>query len=142
MNHPGNQWILIIALGFAISVLPAQAHHSIAGVYDTNQQVTIQGAVAEFQFINPHPYVTIGVRQDSGELQQWKLEMDNRSELVEAGMTKETLKPGDQVVVRGNPLKAKGKVKGRVLYIRKLERPADGFVYEQVGRSPVIHGGR
>jgi hypothetical protein len=125
---------MLLALGFAISVRAGQAHHSIAGVYDTSQQVTVEGVVAEFQFVNPHPYVTVEVRQQGGEPQRWKLEMDNLSELVQAGMTKESLKPGDQVVVKGNPLRAKG----QNLYIRKLERRADGFEYEQLGRSPSI----
>ena len=58
---------------------------------------------------------------------------------VDAGMTAETLKPGDRVAVSGNPVRSKG---GQSLYIRKLERLTDGFVYEQVGRSPQIRGGR
>jgi len=133
-----SRWILFFAAGLALSLLTAQAHHSIAGVYDTNQQVSIEGVVAQFAFVNPHPYVTVEVQQASGEPQRWKLEMDNLSELVDAGMTRESLKPGDRVVVRGNPVKTKGPN----LYIRKLDRPSDGFVYEQVGRSPQIRGGQ
>ena len=129
-----NRWILFFAAGLAISVWSAEAHHSIAGVYDTSQQVTVEGVVTQFHFVNPHPFVTVEVRQNGGEPQQWKLEMDNLSELIHAGMTKETLKAGDQVVVSGNPVRSKGPN----LYIRKLDRPADGFVYEQVGRSPQI----
>ena len=133
-----SRWILLFAAGFAISVLPAQAHHSIAGVYDTSQQVTVEGVVTQYHFVNPHPYVTVEVRQSGGEPQQWRLEMDNRRELVDVGMTDQTLKPGDRIVVSGNPVRDKS----QGLYIRKLERSADGFVYEQVGRSPAIKGGR
>ncbi len=60
--------------------------------------------------------------------------MDNRSELAEIGMTSQTLKPGDRIVVTGNP----ARTKSQSLYIRKLDRPADGFRYEQVGSSPRI----
>jgi hypothetical protein len=133
-----NRRILLFMAGLFFSVLPAQAHHSIAGVYDTSQQVTVEGVVTQFHFVNPHPYVTVEARQSGGEAQQWKLEMDNLSELVDVGMTKESLKPGDRVVVTGNPVRSKG----QNLYIRKLERSADGFVYEQVGRSPQVRGGR
>ena len=133
-----KRWILLFAAGFAVSVMPAQAHHSVSGMYDTSQQVTFEGAVVQFAFVNPHPYVTLEVRQDGSEPQRWKLEMDNLAELIQAGMTRESLKPGDRVVVRGNPIKTKD----TILYIRKLERSADGFVYEQVGRSPQIRGGR
>ena len=133
-----SRWILLFAAGFAISVRPAQTHHSVSGMYDTSQQVTFEGVVAQFHFVNPHPYVTLEVRQDGGGTQQWRLEMDNLRELVQVGMTGETLKPGDRVVVKGNPVKSKS----QGLYIRKLDRPADGFQYEQVGSSPQIRVAR
>ena len=126
-------WILWVAAGIAIWVLPAHAHHSIANAYDTSRQVTIEGVVTQFHFISPHPVVTIDV-EHAGASTQWLLEMDNRSELARVGMTSQTLQQGDRVVVTGNP--ASG---GRPsLYIRRLDRPADGFRYEQVGRSPRI----
>ena len=132
-----SRWILLFAGVLAISVRPALAHHSIAGVYDTSQQVSIEGVVMQFHFVNPHPFLTVEVRGDGGA-QQWRLEMDNRRELVDVGMNEETLKPGDKVVVKGNPVREKS----QGLYIRKLERPSDGFQYEQVGSSPAIKAGR
>jgi len=78
--------------------------------------------------------VTVEVKQDSGGAQQWRLDMDNLRELVQAGMTSQTLKPGDRIVVTGSPARAKS----QSLYIRRLDRPADGFQYEQVGNSPRI----
>ena len=126
--------ILLVAAGIGISVMAAYAHHSIAGVYDTNRQVTIEGTVAQFHFVNPHPFVTVDVKDGKGSAQQWRLEMDNLSELSEVGVTSGTLKPGDRVVVSGSP----GKTQSQTLYIRKLDRPLDGFRYEQVGTSPRI----
>ena len=123
---------LSVAAGIWISVMVAYAHHSIAGVYDTNRQVTIEGTVAQFHFVNPHPFLTVEVKDGNGSAQQWRLEMDNLSELSEIGVTSGTLKPGDRVVVSGSP----GKTQSQTLYIRKLDRPADGFRYEQVGSSP------
>ena len=71
-------WILSIAVGIG-AVLAAQAHHSISGLYDTGQQVTIEGTISQFQFVNPHPYLLIeGKAKDgSGSAQSWRLEMDN-----------------------------------------------------------------
>ena len=88
----------------------------------------------QVQFVNPHPFLILDVKDNSGAVQQWRLEMDNRSELTEAGITKDTLKFGDRIVVSGNP----GRSQPRMMYIQKLERPADGFAYEQVGNSPRI----
>jgi hypothetical protein len=93
--------------------------------------------VAEFHFVYPHPFVTIDVQQDGGS-SQWSLEMDSRGELARAGMTSETLRPGDRIVVTGSPARG-GDPR---LYVRKLERPSDGFQYEQVGRSPRIRTAR
>ena len=133
-----KRWILSFTVGIAISVMVAHAHHSIAGAYDSNQQVTIEGIVAQFQFVNPHPFLTMDVKAGTGGVQRWRLEMDNRSELIQVGMTSETLKQGDRIVVTGSPAREQS----QSLYIRKLDRPADGFQYEQVGSSPRIRGPR
>ena len=127
--------ILSLAVGLAIAVTAVDAHHSIAGAYDSKREITVEGIVAEFLFVNPHPFVTVKVRTSSGEVQQWKFEMDNRSELADVGMTKDTLKQGDRIVVTGSPARPP---QSQSLYIRKLDRPADGFQYEQVGSSPRV----
>ena len=112
----------------------AEAHHSIGGVYDTGRRHSIEGVVAEFQFVNPHPFVIVTV-ESGGASERWRLEMDNRFELADIGMTSETLQPGDRVVVTGSL----GKLDRRALYIRQLDRPADGFRYEQVGSRPRVN---
>ena len=111
----------------------AGAHHSIAGMYDASRNTTLEGVVAQFQFINPHPIVVVDVRRGSAT-EQWQMEMDNRRELSQIGFTETTLKPGDRVVVHGSPARREA----QRLYIRQLDRPADGFGYEQIGTSPRI----
>jgi len=127
--------MLLATVGMVIPSTPAAPHHSISSAYDASKVITLEGVVAQFHFVYPHPFVTIDVQQGSA---RWTLEMDNRSELARAGMTSETLKPGDRIVVTGSPARGGG----QSLYIRKLERPADGFQYEQVGTSPRIRAGR
>src|SRR5437667_8871890 len=65
-----NSVVLSVILAFFL-------HHSIAGVYDNTRQVTIDGVVAEFHFVNPHPFVLVDAKSE-----RWKLELDNLSELV------------------------------------------------------------
>lgn len=138
-HTPSAGRIAALLAAITICVMPAaQAHHSIAGVYDMSQRVTVEGAVTAFHFISPHPFVAFEVKDSSGNAQSWTAEMDNRSELSYAGMTGETLKVGDRIVVIGGP----DRTRARSLYISRLERPADGFWYEQVGSSPKISGGR
>jgi hypothetical protein len=136
MPFTPRQRILGAALALATSA--AQAHHSIAAVYDGSRQQRLEGVVAEFLFVNPHPFVVVTVGGDGAE-ESWRLEMDNRFELQGVGMTSETLKPGDRVVVTGSL----GRTEPRTLYVRQLDRPADGFRYEQVGSRPRVNtGGR
>ena len=129
-----TRWTLSFCAGIAISGLAAHAHHSIAAVYDGGRQLRVEGTVLRFQFVNPHPLLTIEVTDRSGIAQQWLLEMDNRSELASVGMTAETLKPSDRVVVTGSL----ARTEANRLYIYRLDRPADGFRYEQVGSSPRV----
>ena len=129
-----KRWVVIFIVGIGIARTWAHAHHSIAGVYDGSKQVTIEGVVTEFRFVNPHPFVIVDVKQD-GKTHEWKLEMDNRSELVDVGMTGQTLIRGDRVIVTGSLIRSP---QTHGMYIRKLDRPLDGFQYEQVGSSPRI----
>lgn len=115
-----------LGIGVALYGMAGHAHHSIAGVYDASQRVTIEGVVTQFQFVNPHPFVMMEVKDREGKAQQWRLEMDNRWELAELGFDAKTLKPGDRLVVTGSL--ARREPHG--LYIRRLDRRADGFSYQ------------
>lgn len=123
-------WLLAPAL-LAVAV---SAHHSIAAEYDSNRTVKIDGVLRQFHFVNPHPFVVVDVDDGSGQAREWRLELDNRSELVAAGVTTDTFKSGDRVIVAGSPARRQA----NSLYVRRLDRPADGFWYEQVGPSPKI----
>jgi hypothetical protein len=131
--YSGHRVVAAVATGLLLAAA-AEAHHSISAVYDGSQQRTIEGVVAEFQFVNPHPFVIVTVTPEGAAPESWRLEMDNRFELSGIGMTDATLKPGDVVVVSGSA----GRTEPRTLYIRQLDRPADGFRYEQVGSRPRV----
>jgi Uma2 family endonuclease len=122
--------LLAVALA---STLGARAHHSIAGVYDTTRTTTIEARVIEFRFVNPHPIIVVEVASPPG-VQTWQLELDNRFELVAIGMDEATLAPGDDIVAAGSL----GRADAQRLYVRRLERPADGLLYEQRGMTPSL----
>jgi hypothetical protein len=124
----------VLAAGVLLLSQAGRAHHSIAGVYDSSRPATLDGVVAQFHFVNPHPYVLVDVADRAGAVRQWRVEMDNRSELAAIGMTAGTLKQGDRVIVTGSLARSQP----NSLYVRRLERAADGFTYEQVGSSPRI----
>ena len=130
--HP---WSRLFALVLAAAGT-AHAHHSISAVYDSTKRLTVEGVVTEFQFVNPHPFLLIEGVAGEHEGQIWRLEMDNRIELSEIGMSPDTFKAGDRVVVSGSG----SRTEGQRLYLYRLDRASDGFRYEQVGSRPRING--
>ena len=124
---------LLVTMAALMLVPGVSAHHSIAGVYDSSASMTLDGVVSAFHFVNPHPFLLMTVTRN-GKPETWKLELDNRFELVDVGMTSDTLKAGDQIVARGS--KARDGSHG--IYLLRLDRRSDGFWYEQVGSSPKI----
>lgn len=127
----------MLALGLTALAVPAGAHHAISAIYDSSKPVTVEGGVREFQFINPHPFLVIDVGE-GGKTSEWRLEMDNRYELINEGMKADTLKPGDRVVASGNL----SRTNPQGMYLMRLDRPVDGFRYEQIGASPRVRPGR
>ena len=128
------RWMPAIVGASWLVVVPLQAHHAISTFYDTSRRVTIEAIVRELHFVNPHPFVLSDVRSRDGASEQWRLEMDNQRELVEIGFTHQTLRPGDTIVVTGSP----SRHETRSMYVRRIDRPSDGFWYEQVGTTPRI----
>jgi hypothetical protein len=129
-----NRIVFLLVFGVTIGSPTAHAHHSIASYYDNKRQETIEGEVAEFRFVHPHPVLIVDVAGDGAEPDLWQLEMDNRGELAAIGITAETWKPGDRVVATGSL----GRKEPQRLYIRRLDRPVDGLRYEQIGSRPRI----
>jgi hypothetical protein len=129
--------LFLCALVLTLGVTTAEPHHAISAYYDNSKRATIEGTVAQFQFVSPHPFVMLDVAGRDGT-RQWRLEMDNRSELVAIGVRTDTLKAGDRLVVTGSL--ARDRSSG--LYVLNLKRASDGFEYEQVGGSPRLVGKR
>ena len=122
-----------VALLAVVLGVTAHAHHSISAVYDSRKPVTLTGSVREFQFVNPHPWIGLDVTDADG-VRQWRLELDNRWELVDVGMKPDTFKPGDVIVATGSS----GRDGARSVYVLRLDRAADGLHYEQRGQSPSL----
>jgi hypothetical protein len=117
---------MVAALGVPAVVA---AHHSIAGMYDNQRPVTIDGVVTQFQFVSPHPFMDL---RDTRTSQTWRFEMDSRGELARIGMDEQTLKPGDRLVVTGSLARREA----NRAYVERLQRPADGYGFEQVRNTP------
>ena len=81
----------------------AYAHHSFASTYLENQQTSIDGEVLQFAYRNPHALLQVLVPDATRQMQRWTVEWEARGQLDHQGVTSMTLKPGDRVVITGNP---------------------------------------
>lgn len=78
------------------------AHHSIQAQFDINKSFNITGTVAKMEFINPHSYLTINVKDADGKVQKWAFEMTGLAGLRRAGLSRADrggLKAGDELTV-------------------------------------------
>jgi len=107
----------------AVSV-PALAHHSFPATYEVDQVVTIEGTVSQFLFRNPHSFVHVVTLDKSGKTVTWAVEWGAGGALGADNVTHDTLKPGDKVVVTGNPAREAGSHR---LRMRSIVRPSDGW---------------
>ena len=100
------------------------AHHSFQASYDTENVIRIEGTLVGFMLRNPHSHVYIMAPDENGVMQRWGVEWGGASVLIRQGLSRESLKAGDHVIITGNPGRNPGDHRMRM---RTLFRPADGF---------------
>lgn len=94
---------LLVVCSVALSS-PLFAHHGNAA-YDIAKTVTVKGTVTEYMWANPHVFLKVDAKDESGNTLHWVIEGQNAVTQASAGWTNVTFKPGDQVVVDVTPAK-------------------------------------
>jgi hypothetical protein len=94
----------VAGVAVAIGAAPAVAHHSFA-MFDGEAKVTLEGTVKAFQWIYPHSWILLMVRNSEGQLEQWPIEMGSPGGLAREGWLPKTLTPGMSVTAVIRPLK-------------------------------------
>jgi len=102
------------------------AHHSIAATYDGKKEVKLTGKIVEFDFRNPHAFVHIEAPDAKGAMHRWAVEWGGAASLGGQGVTRTTLKAGDEVTITGNPARGLDNGVYRVK-MNTLFRKSDGF---------------
>jgi len=98
---PVRRTLPAAALALALAG-PSAAHHSIQAQFDINKTITVSGTVAKVEFINPHSYLTVTVKETDGTVTKWAFEMAAAAQLRRAGLSRADrggLKAGDEVTV-------------------------------------------
>jgi hypothetical protein len=118
--------LLIASLAAVACSSVALAHHSFTATYDESAEIAIEGKLVQFMFRNPHAFVHVMAPDENGEMRRWAVEWGAAGTLDRQGVTRETLKAGDFVVVTGNP--GRNAIDHR-LRMRTLVRPSDNFTW-------------
>jgi len=114
-----------LALVLMLASAPlVSGHHSFAAHYFEEQSVTVQGTLVDFDYSAPHAWVHLTAADERSGSQRYSAEWSNPNRLSRDGITKETLKPGDVVIVTGAPGRNAGENR---IHLKRIERPADGW---------------
>jgi hypothetical protein len=120
--------LALIVAGTLTGALPAYAHHSFAATYFEDKSVTIEGKLVDFDFRNPHSFVTLEVPDSQGNVDMWSAEWRSAGRLTNDGVTKDTLHARDHVILTGSPGRDAADHK---IHLKRISRPSDGFHWDQ-----------
>src|SRR6266508_3808546 len=95
--------VRLLVAGSLLVATGAYAHHSFAATYIADETVTIDGELVQILFRNPHSFIHVAVREKNGAVVRYSVEWRGAAELETQGVTRESFKPGDRLVISGNP---------------------------------------
>ena len=108
--------IFVGCVGLVVSgaALPVWAHHAFSAEFDASKPIELKGTIVKMEWVNPHTWLHIDVKDSAGNVQKWMIEGGPPTSLLRRGFTKESLKVGSEVNVTGFLAKAGGnKANGR-----------------------------
>lgn len=123
-----NRVVLALIVAGIFTSAPAWAHHSFAATYFEDKSLTIEGKLVDFDFRNPHSLVTVEIPDGQGNTNTWIAEWRSAGRLTNDGVSKDTLHPGDHVMITGSPGRD---ALDHKIHLKKISRPSDGFYWEQ-----------
>lgn len=134
MTRPCINTLVVVSLfGLALQA-GVSAHHSIQAQFDIYKTINVSGTVARIEFINPHSYLTINVKDADGKITKWAFEMTGLAGLRRAGLSRADrggLKPGDELTVTA--LAARDGSNSGLAQELKM---ADGRVFKLLAEAP------
>jgi hypothetical protein len=93
--------IAVAAAAVLSAAVPAVAHHSFAAEFDAKKPVKLQGTVTRMEWINPHAWIYLDVKNTDGSVTNWMVEAGAPNALLRRGWTKASLLPGTEILVEG-----------------------------------------
>lgn len=124
---------VIACVGVAVTVtaVPVRAHHSWPAVFSEDKPVTLRGTLKKVELVNPHGWIWLDVKNPDGTVTTWGIEGGAPNALIRHGVTKNTLKIGEELIVNGYLARDGSNQVGGVSYTR-----ADGQQFFLGGAAP------
>ena len=116
--------LFVLIAVIAIFVGSAQAHHSFAATYFDDKQAKIEGKVVQFLFRNPHSFLIVQAKDETGVMQSWTIEWGGGGQLTGQGVSAQSLRAGDVVQITGDLSRNQ---EDHRLRMKTITRPSDGF---------------
>ena len=93
--------VAVLAVGSFLTAAPISAHHSFAAEFDEHQPVTLKGTLTRFDWVNPHGWIYVDVKEPNGKVVNWAVEAGAPTTLLKRGLRKTDFPAGLEVVVNG-----------------------------------------
>ena len=114
----------LLTVGLGITAGSLYGHHSFAATYKETETQKIEGNIVQFLFRNPHSFLHVDAPDEKGVMQTFAVEWGGGGQLGRQGVTRETLRPGDHVIVVGQPGRNPEDHRMRLV---NITRPEDGW---------------
>ena len=137
----GRGLLLAVGTGFSlVAAAPVSAHHSFAAEFDAKAPVTLHGTVKQMDWVNPHSWIHLDVKNPDGTVTTWMIEGGTPNTLLRRGFTKNSLKAGTELTVEGYRAKdSTNRANGRDLILpdgKRLFLGSPGTGAPEDGRDP------
>ena len=116
----------LLAVGVTLAGSALQAHHAVAGVYDLNKEVVLEGRLKKLNFTNPHASIELAVPNKDGTVTDWVLTTASLGVLTRRGINKTSMKPGENLKVTVLPAR-NGSPAGFIRNLQLGDRDIDLF---------------
>jgi hypothetical protein len=92
---------VVTGLAMLVASAPVAGHHSFAAEYDGNKPITLRGTVVKMEWINPHAWIHLDVKEANGTVTRWMIEGAAPNALIRRGWNKNSLQPGVEISIEG-----------------------------------------